>query len=180
MFIFVWKSLLNVKHCTTEFQSIQQFWLQLDIVSKEKKEIKNADARVSPQIPETFFFGLCTVYWKWSCWRYKSALEKNTFVWDACSYFKNSKIIANNVTLLSDLYDSWLGLGLESDSSHFFGDSDSDLSHHVQWLRLGLNPSDSDSWLGLDVCNSDSSAKWPIFTILKHWQNKEYSCNIVF
>ena len=33
-------------------------------------------------------------------------------------------------SLLSDLYDSWLGL--ESDSSHFFGDSDSDSSHHVQ------------------------------------------------
>ena len=42
------------------------------------------------------------------------------------------------------------------------------------------NDSDSDSWLGLDVCDSDSTAKWRIFTILKHWQNKECSCSIVF
>ena len=76
--------------------------------------------------------------------------------------------------IISDLYDSWLGLGLESDSNHFFGDSDSDSdsSHHVQWLGLGfglgLDPSDSDSWLGIDVCDADSTAKWPRFTILKH------------
>ena len=33
-----------LKHITAEFQSIQQFWLHLDIISKQKqKKIKNAD-----------------------------------------------------------------------------------------------------------------------------------------
>ena len=34
-----------VKHSTAEFQSIQQFWLQLDIVSKQNKKTKNAETR---------------------------------------------------------------------------------------------------------------------------------------
>ena len=39
----MWKG--RLKHSTAEFQPIQKFWLQLDIVS-EQKTIKNADARV--------------------------------------------------------------------------------------------------------------------------------------
>ena len=35
-----------LKHSTAEIQTIQQFWLQLDIVSEPKKKIKNADTRV--------------------------------------------------------------------------------------------------------------------------------------
>ena len=57
------------------------------------------------------------------------------------------------LALLTDLYDSWLGL--KSDSSHFLVTRDSDSSHRIQWLGLGpvLDLSDSDSWclwLGID------------------------------
>ena len=57
----MWKS--HLKHSMAEVQSIQQFWLQLDIVSqtKKKEKIKNADARVwgdvcGDQKPESLFF----------------------------------------------------------------------------------------------------------------------------
>ena len=41
----MWKS--RLKHSTAEFQSIQHFWLQLDIASEPKKrKTKNADMRV--------------------------------------------------------------------------------------------------------------------------------------
>ena len=37
----MWKK-SSLKHSTAEFQSIQQFWLQLDIVSSQNKEKKHA------------------------------------------------------------------------------------------------------------------------------------------
>ena len=62
MFIPMWKS--RLKHSTAEFQSIQQFGLQLNIVSKKKqRNIKSADVRVrgnarEDQKPETFMEAL--------------------------------------------------------------------------------------------------------------------------
>ena len=61
----MWKSCL--KHSTAEIQSIHQFWLQLDMVSEQKKKkIQNADAQVwddarRDQKPETFVCALRTI-----------------------------------------------------------------------------------------------------------------------
>ena len=59
----MWKS--RLKHSTAEFLSIQQFWLQLDIVSqqktKENLECQHVGLRRRVQRPETrdsFFFFL--------------------------------------------------------------------------------------------------------------------------
>ena len=52
----MWK---HLKHSTAEFQSIQQFWLQLDIVSeqKEKENKKYRHAGLRPETREIFFWG---------------------------------------------------------------------------------------------------------------------------
>ena len=74
----------------------------------------------------------------------------------------------------------WLWLGLESDWVTF-------LVTRTRTRVTMYNDSDSPSDSTLRtrtrdsaVCNSNSTAKWTIFTILKHWQNKECTCNIVF
>ena len=57
------------KHSMAEFQAIQQFWLQLDVVSQQKKltKIEKADPRVcgdvsGDQKPETLLGGLRYMY----------------------------------------------------------------------------------------------------------------------